>query len=56
MLPWDIAAGIVLIREAGGAVSDMDGGDDMLARGEIFASTPELQKPLLRLIGAAAKG
>ena len=56
LFPWDIAAGILLIREAGGAVSDMDGGDDMLTRGEIFASTPELQKPLLRLIGAAAKG
>ena len=27
---WDIAAGLLLIREAGGFVSDMDGGQDML--------------------------
>jgi myo-inositol-1(or 4)-monophosphatase len=55
LMPWDMAAGILLIREAGGAVSDMDGGDDMLARGEILAATPGLQKPLARLIAAAAK-
>ena len=29
--PWDMAAGIVLVREAGGTVSDIDGRDDMLA-------------------------
>ena len=28
--PWDVAAGILLIREAGGFVSDRDGGQDML--------------------------
>jgi len=54
--PWDIAAGIVLIREAGGAVTDMDGGNEMLARGEIFAATPGLEAPLRRLIAGAAKG
>ena len=53
--PWDMAAGIVLILEAGGAVTDMDGGDEMLARGEILAATPALQKPLARLISEAAK-
>jgi len=56
LLPWDIAAGILLIREAGGAVSDMDGGDDMLAKGEILAATPALHKPLTRLVSDAAKG
>lgn len=53
--PWDMAAGILLIREAGGAVSDMNGGDEMLARGEILAATPPLHKPLIRLVAAAAK-
>src|ERR1051325_7368117 len=35
--PWDLAAGIVLVREAGGFVSDLDGGDAMLAKGHIVA-------------------
>ncbi|TIS70608.1 MAG: inositol monophosphatase, partial [Mesorhizobium sp.] len=34
---WDIAAGALLIREAGGFVSDMDGGQDMLEAGSIVA-------------------
>ena len=54
--PWDIAAGILLIREAGGAVSDINGGDEMLARGEILAATPALMAPLTRLVATAAKG
>jgi myo-inositol-1(or 4)-monophosphatase len=55
LLPWDIAAGILLIREAGGAVTDMDGGDAMLARGDILAANGLLHRPLSRLISAAAK-
>src|SRR5690242_1455334 len=35
--PWDMAAGIVLVREAGGFVSDLDGGDAMFAKGHIAA-------------------
>ena len=54
--PWDMAAGILLIREAGGTVTDMDGGNDMLAKGEMLAATPALHQPLMRLIAAAAKG
>ncbi len=36
--PWDIAAGILLIREAGGTVSDMEGGSEMMTNGQIIAS------------------
>jgi myo-inositol-1(or 4)-monophosphatase len=54
--PWDIAAGILLVREAGGAVTDMDGGDEMLTKGELLAANPSLHKPLARLVSAAAKG
>src|SRR6201995_1147407 len=32
---WDVAAGIVLLREAGGMVSDLTGGADMLTRGSV---------------------
>ncbi len=35
--PWDIAAGIVLVREAGGQVDEIDGGD-VLATGDILAA------------------
>src|SRR5579884_738105 len=35
--PWDMAAGLLMVREAGGYVSDCDGGDAMLAKGHIVA-------------------
>lgn len=38
--PWDVAAGIILIREAGGTVSDFRGGNDCLFGGEIVAAGP----------------
>jgi myo-inositol-1(or 4)-monophosphatase len=34
--PWDIAAGVVLIKEAGGVVSDFEGGDGYLKTGNII--------------------
>jgi len=48
--PWDMAAGIVLVREAGGAVSDLSGGAEMLDRGDILATNSTLQKELLPLL------
>jgi myo-inositol-1(or 4)-monophosphatase len=40
--PWDLAAGLLLISEAGGVVSDFHGGDQALWRGDICAATPDL--------------
>jgi myo-inositol-1(or 4)-monophosphatase len=48
--PWDIAAGIVLVKEAGGYVSDMAGGQDMLSTGSIVAGNDHLHRPLLDLV------
>jgi myo-inositol-1(or 4)-monophosphatase len=48
--PWDTAAGIVLVREAGGAVCDLSGGQDMFAKTQVLASNSALQKALLPLI------
>ncbi|MBI5164786.1 MAG: inositol monophosphatase [Magnetospirillum sp.] len=48
--PWDIAAGIVLVREAGGYVSDFDGKGDMMACGDIVAANTHLHQPLLKLL------
>ena len=50
---WDMAAGTVLVREAGGYVSDLDGGDSMLAKGHIIAGNETLQRETLRLLKAA---
>ena len=51
--PWDIAAGIVLVREAGGYVTEIGGGADMLASGSTFAANAHLQEPLGKLLRAA---
>lgn len=48
--PWDMAAGILMIREAGGFVSDADGGADMLEKGSIVAGNEIIQKTLLQTI------
>jgi myo-inositol-1(or 4)-monophosphatase len=47
---WDVAAGIVLVREAGGAVADFDGGQGMLHGGTICAANPGLQPRLLEVL------
>ena len=48
--PWDMAAGILMIREAGGFVSDAEGGTDMLEKGSIVAGNEIIQKTLLQTI------
>ena len=48
--PWDMAAGALLISEAGGLVSDMRGEAGYLASGNIIAGTPKVFAPLLNLI------
>jgi myo-inositol-1(or 4)-monophosphatase len=50
---WDVAAGILLVREAGGVVTDLDGGDRMLETGDIVATTPALSGPMLAAIRKA---
>lgn len=42
--PWDLAAGIVIMREAGGTVSDLTGGDKFLESGDILAANMTLHK------------
>jgi len=37
--PWDIAAGAVIVREAGGTVTDLNGDDEIFARGNVLAAT-----------------
>jgi myo-inositol-1(or 4)-monophosphatase len=48
--PWDMAAGALLIQEAGGFVSDFAGGGDFLATGNIVAGTPAIAQAMLRAL------
>jgi myo-inositol-1(or 4)-monophosphatase len=52
--PWDIGAGVLLIREAGGAVSDLDGGGRFFQSGNILAGGPAVQAGLRRVVASHA--
>ena len=47
---WDIAAGELLVREAGGTVVDAKGGADFLSNGQVFACPIKLLKPLMQAV------
>lgn len=47
---WDIAAGIVIVREAGGKVTDYLGGEDFFLRGEIIAANPVLHVEMIKFV------
>lgn len=48
--PWDIAAGALLIEEAGGVVTDLDGGDRYLVSGNVVAGAAPIHSRLLAAI------
>ena len=50
---WDVAAGIILVKEAGGYVSDLDGGHNMLESGNILAANDHLHLALGNLLRSA---
>jgi len=52
--PWDIAAGIILVREAGGFVTEIDGGTKMLESGSILAGNDPLHGSLAKLLRETA--
>ncbi|HZF44607.1 MAG TPA: inositol monophosphatase family protein [Sphingomonadaceae bacterium] len=52
---YDAAAGLLLVREAGGYVSDYRGGDRMFERGEYLAAADGLHSKLLKLVGGALR-
>jgi myo-inositol-1(or 4)-monophosphatase len=51
--PWDLAAGIVILREAGGYVSDAEGKDGILEKGNIVAGNEAIHRHLLKLLKTA---
>ncbi len=50
--PWDVAAGALIVKEAGGIVTDMQGNDTWLQTGNIVAGNPKVLAQMLQIIGA----
>ena len=54
--PWDICAGILLIQEAGGVVSDPIGRNNFFQTGDIVAGNSEIQKKLIKTLSSICEG
>ena len=48
--PWDVAAGILLVREAGGVVTDLSGGQNAMEAGQILATNETLHPQILKIL------
>ena len=48
--PWDVAAGILMVKESGGYLSDVKGGQDILGSGTVFAANDHLFDPLSKIL------
>ncbi|PZU60991.1 MAG: inositol monophosphatase [Sphingobium sp.] len=53
--PWDVAAGMLLVREAGGFVSDFRGGDQPIERREVIAGNDAIHSRLHKLVANALR-
>jgi myo-inositol-1(or 4)-monophosphatase len=54
--PWDMAAGTLLIQEAGGLVADLRGEDGYLESGRIASGNPKIFSQLLQILGPLSRG
>jgi len=50
LAPWDIAAGALLVREAGGLIGDLEGEDKFLESGRVVAANPKVFSALLKTL------
>jgi myo-inositol-1(or 4)-monophosphatase len=50
--PWDLAAGVLLIKEAGGLVADFNGAENYMNSGNVVCGTAKIFKHLLQTAGA----
>jgi myo-inositol-1(or 4)-monophosphatase len=55
LAPWDLAAGILLVREAQGVATDLSGRDRMLETGDVLVANESLHPQLLKLLKAPRK-
>ena len=56
LAPWDVAAGVLLVREAGGIVTDTTGSPDVVKHGSIVAGNPHIQPWLLDALRTTRPG
>jgi myo-inositol-1(or 4)-monophosphatase len=56
LAPWDLAAGALLVQEAGGIVTDFSGGDRYLLKGEILAAGSKIHGTMLVPVRKALTG
>ena len=56
LAPWDIAAGILLVREAGGVVTDLSGGPVSVAHTGLIAGNPAMHPWLLDVLASSGRG
>jgi myo-inositol-1(or 4)-monophosphatase len=54
--PWDIAAGILILREAGGRIGKLEGDEDLLGTGTIVAANSALYDKLFQVLQGAGSG
>lgn len=47
---WDMAGGALLVKEAGGMISDFKGGNTYMSNGHVVCATPKVFKPLLQIV------
>jgi myo-inositol-1(or 4)-monophosphatase len=55
LLPWDVAAGMLLVKEAGGFVTDFRGGDQAMERRQFLAANDSLHSKLHKLLAGALR-
>ena len=53
LAPWDVAAGVLLVREAGGVVTTLEGDPDVLQHGSIVAGNPAMHEWLMEALNRA---
>ncbi len=51
LAPWDVAAGALILREAGGVVTDLDGDEEVVRHGAFVAGNPAIHEWLLQVLG-----
>jgi myo-inositol-1(or 4)-monophosphatase len=52
---WDLAAGALIIREAGGIISGLDGSENFLDTGHVLTGSPKIYSALAKLLAADIK-
>ncbi len=54
--PWDIAAGTILVREAGGYVTDLSGGQQFMTHGDVVCGNETMVRAIRTVVADARKG